>query len=962
MVFVHEAGFEMGSMKQYRKYLLLSLGFVFVVGGTFAGLAWRDKASGVTASDWIPGRIADDAIFFNPNTMNPGDIQNFLNAKVPTCDTNGTQPSGHNGYATRADWGNANGAPPPYTCLRHYTQGIPSVGADAYCNGIGGGTKSAADIIFNVAQACGVNPQTLLVTLQKEQSLVTDDWPWPIQYRSAMGYGCPDTAACDSQYYGFFNQVYNSARQLKRYIMLPNSFNYAVGRNSFVGYNPNGACNGTNIVMQTQATAALYNFTPYQPNGAALNNMYGTGDGCSAYGNRNFWRMFNDWFGATRTDSFTVAIADNGSPSQYLLFGSIKQAIPDPETKIAWGLQNYPIVTMPASHLAGIPNGPHLDRLTRLSTSDSTVFFMDNGKRYRVTSQAMFDSWNLGGRPITNVPPGLFYVPTDGGELKYSVKNANAATIYELDGESGGQTVLRPYQNETVRHAWEGEGANYTEVSSNFFSTIDNAVGATLTHTKVSHAGSEYQVVNGSRLLQPSPYGNLFPGAAQAVSMATLNRLANAGSTTHLIRAAGDNTVYLIDNNTKRAVANPTVLNSWIQPGGRVQLVNASYVALITSGLALNQYAADAGGQTYVMSNNKYPVPAPLDNAYADLTSTATTTSLMNLYPQGGWTLTGFVRGGNSPEVYFLDSSGNKRHIESGDKAALLGANSSNITILPDAMVNSIPSQPSSKDFVSDGTNEYIIEGGTKHLVSAGVKADWGLTSAQVYSDGTLTRFPTGTALASKVKDGNNYFLVKGGRGFLTTDLDIAVAWGITDASQMNSAVVRANMYYYMLTRFVKSTTDSRVFVIDHGNWYNLSGAQQANLGAVNVPMMGLEPTAAPTTITDWNSVVVKSEVNTYYVLDAGGKRWFNHQMIKDQWTDYGALSVPTVTDGFLNLFFNRGPVERTVKGSAPSVYAAWGGTKRHIQYPSTYNQYYAPFGPVSDSLLNVMPTGSNVD
>ena len=36
---------------------------------------------------------------------------------------------------------------------------------------------------------------------------------------------------------------------------------------------------------------------PYRPNAAALANLYGTGDACSAYGNRNFWRYFNDWFG-----------------------------------------------------------------------------------------------------------------------------------------------------------------------------------------------------------------------------------------------------------------------------------------------------------------------------------------------------------------------------------------------------------------------------------------------------------------------------------------------------------------------------------------------------------------------------------------------------------------------------------------------------------------------------------------
>lgn len=59
--------------------------------------------------------------------------------------------------------------------------------------------------------------------------------------------------------------------------------------------------------METAATAALYNYTPYTPNGAALSNMYGTGDRCSEYGNRNFWRIFNDWFGPTIGKPFDYA-------------------------------------------------------------------------------------------------------------------------------------------------------------------------------------------------------------------------------------------------------------------------------------------------------------------------------------------------------------------------------------------------------------------------------------------------------------------------------------------------------------------------------------------------------------------------------------------------------------------------------------------------------------------------------
>jgi hypothetical protein len=150
-----------------------------------------------------------------------------------------------------------------------------------------------------VSEACGINPQVLIVLLQKEQSLVTDDWPWTTQYRSATGYGCPDTAPCDSEFYGFFNQVYSAARQFKRYVRDANLFSYRAGLSSYIQYNPNTLCGGSNIFISNSATAALYNYTPYQPNAASLNNLYGTGDSCSAYGNRNFWRLFNDWFGST---------------------------------------------------------------------------------------------------------------------------------------------------------------------------------------------------------------------------------------------------------------------------------------------------------------------------------------------------------------------------------------------------------------------------------------------------------------------------------------------------------------------------------------------------------------------------------------------------------------------------------------------------------------------------------------
>jgi hypothetical protein len=263
-----------------------------------------NMASAVTGSDFKWERIIDDSVFFNSGSMSAPQIQAFLEAKVPTCDTNGAQASTHakpgGGYYTRAQWGAASGASAPYVCLRNYTQSVPTMNADSYCGGsIAGGVKSAATMISDVARACGISPQVILVLLQKEQSLVTDDWPWASQYQSATGYACPDTASCNPAYAGFFNQIYYGARQYKRYAKEPQNFSYQAGRTNYIQYNPNASCGGANVYISNQATAGLYNYTPYVPNTAALANLYGTGDGCSAYGNRNFWRMFNDWFGPT---------------------------------------------------------------------------------------------------------------------------------------------------------------------------------------------------------------------------------------------------------------------------------------------------------------------------------------------------------------------------------------------------------------------------------------------------------------------------------------------------------------------------------------------------------------------------------------------------------------------------------------------------------------------------------------
>ena len=311
--------------------LTTALGLVVLV--VIAGILFftPTQTDAANANNFTPGRIIDDEIFYNSTAMTAGQIQTFLNAKNPNCDTNGSQPASDWGRPdiTRAQFAQLQGwHKPPYTCLKNYKQKTPQMeAASGLCSTIPAYTnRTAAQIINDVAKACDINPQVLLVLLQKEQSLVTDTWPLQGQYRNATGFACPDTAPCNPAYSGFFYQVYYAARQFNIYKAYPDTYNYRAGRSNKVYWqtslgefvnktgNANDAsrngqgtrCGYQNVSIQNQATAALYIYTPYQPNRSAMANLYGTGDACSAYGNRNFWRMFTDWFGSTQTKALEV--------------------------------------------------------------------------------------------------------------------------------------------------------------------------------------------------------------------------------------------------------------------------------------------------------------------------------------------------------------------------------------------------------------------------------------------------------------------------------------------------------------------------------------------------------------------------------------------------------------------------------------------------------------------------------
>jgi len=281
----------MSFFERHRLSALATAAVLVVVLGGAALVGSAVRAEPATATPTTPvatneidlagfeaGRIVSDYTFFNADAMTERQIQSFLQSR--SCIRTDSSP-----------------------CLWEYresTVDVPAAGP-GHCGAYRGAeNEHASTILSKVAEACGISPRVLLVLLQKEQSLLSR--PTESGYLRATGYGCPDTADCETEFFGFFNQVYNAAWQFRQYTQEPER-TYQIG-DVEVGYNPDAECGASTVDIQNQATANLYNYTPYQPNEAALADADSDGDGCSTHGNLNFWLFYTAWFGSGDTDPY----------------------------------------------------------------------------------------------------------------------------------------------------------------------------------------------------------------------------------------------------------------------------------------------------------------------------------------------------------------------------------------------------------------------------------------------------------------------------------------------------------------------------------------------------------------------------------------------------------------------------------------------------------------------------------
>lgn len=900
------------------------------------------------ASSWDPGRIIDDAVFSNANTMTIQDIQNFLNSKVPVCDTWGTKPS-ENGGGTRAQYGASRGNPAPFICLKDYVEN----------------NKSAARIIYETGQDYKINPQVLIVLLQKEQGLITDEWPFAIQYRSATGYGCPDTAPCESEYYGFTNQVRWAARMF-RSIMdnNPNWYTPYILGDNYIQYNPNASCGGTNVTIQNRATQALYNYTPYQPNPGALAAGYGTAP-CGAYGNRNFWLYFNDWFGST-TDNrlFYRAIQGNGAPEVYLQTSVGKYYVPSYALLAEWGITPGEVQVVSQSYVAGLPTKTTLSNT--LTDGTGNLYVVEGGSTHRVPNPTFTALWNadttriveslgLSYKLIKKEPLGRF-ISLSGGD----------GSIWLVDGSK------RHLVNTSMLYTWGYYPGITNVVSQDLFNRYTAADPVSLF---ASHdGGTTVWAIEASSKhpFRNNAVRNAFVGSSTPanIGLTALSLLADNTTLTRFVYDASAGSWYMVDAGKKYYISRGELATLWGKTES-MQALTPSFLSHIPSAGNLTYTAQSSSDSSYwLIAKQRHYIPTSDINVALTGSATAPPAyshELIQSLPQGE-TAQASIKGLYSPYNYsYALDSGVRRYATSPQAQS---AWSSGALVVPNELLSIMPEGSFIGTVVkaNDG-KAYYVETGSKYQISSDSLASWGISPlTPTVTAASLTRFQNSSSIEDRFTNNGTSYIMSAGAKYKVGVHKDAYPQSFT-SSTATSSTGDMNMGGE-LSYLARSSdaSDQRVWLVNKGSKILLPQFEQrVNLGYLSrgVRIMELSPGTIdliPSSSAVYSNLIQKTGSGIKFV-NFGHALSFpdGPTLVAHVNSDTGILDISSsIYDQFQ---LNRN-VSRIVYDDLGRYFYIENGHKRYITSWSAFAKNGYPQVGASylhGTTMNLLPTGQQI-
>ncbi len=342
-----------------------------------------------------------------------------------------------------------------------------------------GRLRTAAELIWDASRQSGLNPQVILVTMQKEQSLISGTFnsdsslQWALDH--AMGFNCPDTSGCSQLFSGFYFQLFgNFDAQGNRYIGAPESlmrsFNTVGGRGPMVDANnttyasspvrisqvgdtiyldntqgpPYNAPATQAVTLSDLATAALYRYTPHVFNG-----------------NYNFWKFFTAWFkyasGAllrSEPDG-NLYIIQNGSKALLLDFVMYSRGL-SPNNPGITNVSSSELSDYPTSQNPYPPTDNTIVKVTDPLTGIGVLYVFENGIRYSLSTFGIqqrnlnpVNAFIASAAEAGQFPSGGLLPPLDGT----LVQPGGSQTVYII--QSGKKLALTPFTAEQYGYSFK---------------------------------------------------------------------------------------------------------------------------------------------------------------------------------------------------------------------------------------------------------------------------------------------------------------------------------------------------------------------------------------------------------------------------------------------------------------------------------------------------------------------------
>jgi hypothetical protein len=691
----------------------------------------------VSADTFNQNDIIDDTVFDDSNSMSESQIQSFLNAF-------------------------------PKSCLSNYSAPYPT-DYSTYGNNV-----LASTVIKRVADLWQISPKVILVTLEKEENLITgnsgcDEW----RYNSAVGMGCPDDGACpDPKYAGFSQQVTKGMWQLK--FNEERSYgNLAWGDNGdihYYGYMTAGnrsrqnsqpityydgyaTIDNTSVYMSNGPTAALYTYTPH------------------FHGNQNFQTIFNQWFGSTyfpqplgaslyyQQSNQTIYLVDDSTtvPTYY--------PIPNWQMMQNYGLDAYPVLTVPDSTIQNMTNG---GLLTNLIWDSGGVYLVNNGIRHHVSGD-MCVAWGF----------SCF----DGTKIKQL--------------------------NATFQTQYLNQGGDLTNLS-NFNGTV-------------------YEMSGGLRLPLANPQTLSDLGLSTTPQLSTSPSNSNQAlgqlliTTPGILHFSSNSPLYYFDGSTYFKIDDSDSYNDWsMEKVPWLSVPDSIYSQSTPPFTDLTPWAIVNGNKYIIDQGQRLLIPSELTSLWLNVQFVTPPLALFNSLPDS--ILTHIVWA--NPYIYLLES-GEKHYISSYDD--FLGITSSLNTSITSIRLNKLSTVVEGNNALSDGKLLSINDGSGKIYIVNNHKLTYVSDSNILFAYGyswTIYSYPTsittnypidGTVLSNGVDSNGTYFIISGSSEYELPS-ETATDFGIISSKFMSiSNQINKNNHVQLLSRFLYNLDDGKIYYASGG-------------------------------------------------------------------------------------------------------------------------------------------------